>query len=45
MIDDRLGEIRRTDDGYDLIFERHLSQPIETVWAALTSPSAFPSGC
>jgi len=38
MIDDRLGEIRRTDDGYDLIFERRLSQPIETVWAALTVP-------
>jgi uncharacterized protein YndB with AHSA1/START domain len=38
MIDDRLGDIRRTDDGYDLIFERRLSQGIEKVWAALTVP-------
>jgi uncharacterized protein YndB with AHSA1/START domain len=38
MIDDRLGEIRPTGDGYDLIFERRLSQPVEKVWAALTVP-------
>jgi uncharacterized protein YndB with AHSA1/START domain len=38
MIDDRLGEIRRTADGYDLVFERTLAQPIEKVWAALTVP-------
>lgn len=38
MIDDRLGEIRRTADGYDLVFERRLAQPVEKVWAALTQP-------
>lgn len=38
MTDDRLGEIRETGDGYDLVFERRLSQPIEKVWAALTVP-------
>jgi uncharacterized protein YndB with AHSA1/START domain len=38
MIDDRLGEIRQTDDGYDLVFERRLAQPMEKVWAALTVP-------
>jgi uncharacterized protein YndB with AHSA1/START domain len=38
MIDDRLGEIRPTDDGYELVFERRLAQPIEKVWAALTVP-------
>jgi uncharacterized protein YndB with AHSA1/START domain len=36
MIDDRLGDIRKTADGYDLVFERRLSQPVEKVWAALT---------
>jgi uncharacterized protein YndB with AHSA1/START domain len=36
MIDDRLGDIRQTADGYDLVFVRTLSQPMEKVWAALT---------
>ncbi len=38
MIDDRLGDIRKTADGYDIVFERRLAQPIEKVWAALTVP-------
>ena len=38
MIDDRLGALRQTADGYDLVFERRLSQPVEKVWAALTIP-------
>ena len=38
MIDDRLGEIRPTADGYDLVFERRLAQPVAKVWAALTIP-------
>jgi uncharacterized protein YndB with AHSA1/START domain len=38
MIDDRLGEVRKTDDGDEPTFERRLAQPIEKVWAALTVP-------
>ncbi|MGZ6014564.1 MAG: SRPBCC family protein [Phenylobacterium sp.] len=38
MIDDRLGEIRPTGDGCELVFERRLAQPVAKVWAALTVP-------
>jgi uncharacterized protein YndB with AHSA1/START domain len=38
MIDDRLGEVRKASDGYELVFERRLAKPMETVWAALTVP-------
>jgi uncharacterized protein YndB with AHSA1/START domain len=38
VIDDRMGEVRKTDDGYELAFERRLARPIEKVWAALTVP-------
>jgi len=38
MIDNRLGEIRRTGDTYELVFERRIAKPIEKVWAALTVP-------
>jgi uncharacterized protein YndB with AHSA1/START domain len=38
MIDERLGDIRKSADGYDLVFERRLNQSIQTVWTALTAP-------
>jgi uncharacterized protein YndB with AHSA1/START domain len=39
VTDDRLGEVRKTGDGYDLTFERRLAQSVEKVWAALTVPA------
>lgn len=38
MIADSLGEVRRTGETYDLVFERRLARPLEKVWAALTVP-------
>lgn len=32
------GEIRKTGDGYEIVFVRRLKKPIEKVWAALTLP-------
>ena len=32
------GVIRKTDDGYQVLFVRRLNKPIEKVWAALTVP-------
>lgn len=32
------GTIRRTGDGYEIVFVRRLKKPIEKVWAALTVP-------
>ena len=33
-----LGQVRRTGETIELVFERRLSRPIEQVWAALTVP-------
>jgi uncharacterized protein YndB with AHSA1/START domain len=33
-----LGQVRRTGETYELVFERRLARPIEKVWAALTTP-------
>lgn len=38
MTDDPLGEVRRTGQTFELVFERRLTKAIETVWAALTVP-------
>ena len=38
MFDDRLGEVRRTGETYELVFERRLAKSVEKVWAALTTP-------
>jgi len=38
LISDSLGEVRRTEDSYELVFERRLAKPLEKVWAALTVP-------
>ncbi len=35
----RYGTVHERADGYQLRFERHLLQPVEQVWAALTSPA------
>lgn len=35
----RYGTVRQRADDYQLRFERHLAQPIERVWAALTTPA------
>jgi uncharacterized protein YndB with AHSA1/START domain len=32
------GLVRKTDDGYEIVFVRWLGKPIEKVWAALTIP-------
>jgi uncharacterized protein YndB with AHSA1/START domain len=32
------GTIRKTDDGYAIVFVRRLRKPVEKVWAALTVP-------
>lgn len=32
------GTIRKTDDGYQILFVRRLNRPIEKVWGALTIP-------
>lgn len=36
--DDRLGTITRHGDRYDLSYVRRIAKPIETVWAAITTP-------
>jgi uncharacterized protein YndB with AHSA1/START domain len=33
-----LGTIREVDNGYEMRFERHLQQPVEEVWHAITEP-------
>ena len=39
MIDNAAnGVIRKSDDGYEIVFVRRLAKPIEKVWAALTVP-------
>ena len=39
MIDNAAnGVIRKTGDGYEIVFARRLAKPIEKVWAALTVP-------
>jgi uncharacterized protein YndB with AHSA1/START domain len=38
LSDAPLGEVRRTGETYELVFERRLAKPIEKVWAALTMP-------
>jgi uncharacterized protein YndB with AHSA1/START domain len=38
LIAGALGEIRRTGETYELVFERRLKMPPEKVWAALTLP-------
>jgi len=35
----RDGTVHQREDDYQLRFERHLPQPIERVWAALTTPA------
>lgn len=35
----RYGRVHKREDDYQLRFERHLAQPIERVWAALTTPA------
>jgi uncharacterized protein YndB with AHSA1/START domain len=35
-VNDSDGVVRRVDDGYELVFVRRLSRPIDKVWAALT---------
>ena len=35
----RDGTVHERADGYQLRFERHLAQPVEQVWAALTDPA------
>jgi uncharacterized protein YndB with AHSA1/START domain len=37
-IDDQLGEIRRTGDTAEIVFQRRYARPVEKVWAALTVP-------
>ena len=37
--DSRFGTVQERADGYQLRFERHLAQPVEKVWAALTDPA------
>jgi uncharacterized protein YndB with AHSA1/START domain len=32
------GSVRKTNEGYQFHFERHLNHPVEKVWAALTEP-------
>ena len=32
------GEVRRTGNVYEIVFERRLKQPVQAVWAALTVP-------
>lgn len=36
-----LGEMQRSGDEYVLRYERHLDQPVDRVWAALTQPSGL----
>jgi uncharacterized protein YndB with AHSA1/START domain len=38
---DRLGTVERSDGEYVIRFERRLEHPIESVWLALTEPSAI----
>ena len=35
----RFGTVKEGADGYQLRFERHLAQPVEQVWIALTDPA------
>ncbi len=35
----RLGSVKELEVGYELRFERHFRQPVERVWAALTTPA------
>ena len=35
----RFGTVQERADGYQLRFERHLAQPVEQVWIALTDPA------
>jgi uncharacterized protein YndB with AHSA1/START domain len=36
-----LGQVRRTGETYELVFERRLARPLEKVWAALTTPECL----
>lgn len=36
--EDRLGTISRNGDRFDLAYVRRIAKPIETVWAAITTP-------
>jgi hypothetical protein len=38
MLAEPNGVIRKTDNGYEIVFVRRLAKPIEKVWAALTVP-------
>jgi uncharacterized protein YndB with AHSA1/START domain len=38
MDSDTNGQIRKTEEGYEIVFVRRLARPIEKVWAALTVP-------
>jgi uncharacterized protein YndB with AHSA1/START domain len=38
MTDERLGEVRRTGETFELVFQRRLAKSVGKVWAALTVP-------
>ena len=38
LIDDELGEVRRTGDTVEIVFRRRYPKPVEKIWAAITIP-------
>jgi uncharacterized protein YndB with AHSA1/START domain len=38
VIDQELGEVRRTGDTVEIVFRRRYAKPVEKIWAAITIP-------